>query len=393
MMSRVQHFTPSQDPAEGLGVLTVFRLIEAAMPSFFSLGRPIWIARAPGCLDVLGGLGGGRSLVLPTAEAACAAIQARDDELVRLWSPCDDDTRTQLLSVRIGDLVPPEGPIDYEEARAFLLPDPRDRWAAYLLGGLLVLSREHGLMPSKGAELLVKSDVPNRCGVGASTAVTVAALRAFALRYEVDLSEFELGRLAQLVEREVLAADARAASAMAAVLAEPGELMMLSGVAADLERRLKLPGDLEIVGLETGTTSDPTATVQSLAAEAQRAERFQELLSQPPELAARAELGDLLFTSHDAYRAAGLGSDACDLVVDFLRQRREGGGDVLGARMTGRGGGGTVLLLGPHGKVWYEALRAKKALKDASGHSGHVFRWSSPGAMSFGVIELAPKTA
>ena len=61
--------------------------------------------------------------------------------------------------------------------------------------------------------------------------------------------------------------------------------------------------------------------------------------------------------------------------------------------MTGRGGGGTVLLLGEQGKVWYEALRAKKALNQATGHSGHVFRWSSPGAAAFGEVVLEPKPA
>ena len=399
MLTRVQHFTPSQDPAEGLGVLTVFRLIEEAMPAFFAPGRPVHIARAPGRLYVLGGLGGARALTLPTAEAACAAVQARSDELVRLWSPCRDGSRTQHLSVRMSDLVRPEGPIDYEEARAFLLPYPRDRWSAYLLGGLLVLTREHGLLPPHGAEVLVNSDVPERCGVGASSAITVATLQALAQLYGLELSPYELGRLAQLVEREVFRVDSRAADAMSAVFAEPGQLLSLRGAAADLERRLQLPSDLEVVGLETGSKDAPAAVEAAVAAsdelpgEAARIERFEELLVQPPEPALRRELGDLLFESHAAYRAVGSGSDRCDLVVDFLRGRREAGGAVLGARMTGRGGGGTVLLVGEHGKVWYEALRAKKALNQATGHSGHVFRWSSPGAAAFGGIRLEPKPA
>jgi len=396
MLASVQYFTPSQDPAEGLGVLMVFRLIEEVMPAFFQQGRPIRIARAPGRLDVLGGLGGGRSpqaLSLATAEAACAAIQARDDELIRLWSPCRDGSRTQMLSVRLGDLVPPEGPIDYEEAKAFLLPDPRDRWAAYILGSLLVLSREHGLLPAHGAELLIHSDVPNRCGVASSSAVVVASLRAFALLYELDLSPGEVARLAQLVEREVLGVDGRVADAMTCVLAERGELLLLRGAAADLEQRLQVPSDLEFIGLETGTQTDVGAAEQEVDGEGDRVTRFRELLEQPPDPAHRRELGDLLFASHEAYRKAGLGSDACDLVVDFVRKRRDAGGAVLGARMTGRGGGGTVLMVGEQTKVWYEALRAKKALNEATGHSGHIFRWSSPGAASFGSIDLAPKDA
>lgn len=391
---RLKHFTPSHDPAEGLGVLTVFQLIEEAMPAFFQQGRAILVARAPGRLDVFGGLGGARSplaLALPTAEAACCAVQARDDELVRLWSPCRDGSRTQMLSVRLSDLGLPAAPIGYDEARAFLLADPRDRWAGYLVGALLVLARERAATPTCGADVLLHSDVPVRCGVGSSTAVTVAALRAFALLYGVELSAAELAQLAQAVERDLLQVDGRVGDSMAAVLAEAGEVLVLRGRTADVDARVPVPSWFEFVALETGTESDPVAVAPDDPAEHARVERFRELLQQEPSVANRTELGDLMFASHDAYGAAGLSNAACDLVVDFVRQRRAAGAGVLGARLSGRGGGGTVLLLGEHGKVWYEALRAKKALLEATGHSGHIFRWSSPGAMSFGSIELSPK--
>ena len=255
----MKHFTPSEEPAEGLGVLLLFRLIEEAMPSFFETGRPIQIARAPGRLDIMGGLGGHKaplSLSLPTSEAACAAIQARPDDLIRLWSPCRDDSRTQMLSVRIGDLGLPATPIAYDEARAFLVADPKDRWAGYILGSLLVLAREHALTPDHGAEVLLYSDVPNWCGVASSTAVTVAALRAFALQYGLDLPATEFARLAQIVEREVLRANGRVADAMTSVMAESGELLILRGAAGDVVDRVKVPADLEFVALETGTKTD-----------------------------------------------------------------------------------------------------------------------------------------
>ena len=49
-----------------------------------------------------------------------------------------------------------------------------------------------------------------------------------------------------------------------------------------------------------------------------------------------------------------------------------------------------MLVLGDQTKAWYEALRLKKALRDQTGHSAHVFRYSSPGALAFGSIELTP---
>jgi L-arabinokinase len=384
----VKHFTPSTDPAEGLGVLMLFRLIEESVPDFFQPDRRILITRAPGRLDVLGGLArdaGAPAVQIPVAEAACAAIQQRDDDLVRLWAPCRDDSRSQLLSMRLGDLGLPGAPIDDDEARALLTPDPRDRWAAYLLGSLLVLARDHGLRPERGVELLVHSDVPQRCGVASSTAVAVAALRAFALAYGLDLPPAALVDAVAAVEGGILRAPHRRRDTLAVAHAHAGELLAVDG--KGVSARLAVPSDLEIVALDSGV---PSATTDADADEAVDVARLQQLLAADPTPAHRRELGDLLFAAHESYRQAGRVEPATDFVVAAAKARRDAGGAVLGAKATGRGGGGAVLLLGEHGKVWYEALRIKKALHDKTGHSAHVFRWSSPGAFAFGAIELQP---
>ena len=390
--SCVKFFEPSTDPAEGLGVLLLFRLIEEAVPAFFRPDRRVRIVRAPGRLDVLGGLQVGAdapALQLPIAEAACIAIQERDDDLVRLWSPCRDGSRTQLLSMRLGDLGLPDAPIDYDEGHALLAGVPQDRWAAYLLGSLLVLAREHGLRPVRGVELLLHSDVPERCGVGASAAITVAALRAFALVGGLDLAPADLTRACEVVERSILRAPYRARDAATIVHAEAGELLALVG--DQFASRVAVPSDLEFVAIDSGARAAADA-VDAVGVGAPPADvaRFLALLAEPPSLAHRHELGELLFAAHAQYGAVGRVAAAADFVVATARQRRAAGGGVFGAKATGRGGGGTVLLLGEQTKVWYEALRIKKALLQETGHSGHIFRWSSPGALSFGAIELTP---
>jgi galactokinase len=387
----VRFFEPSTDPAEGLGVLMLFRLVEEAVPAFFRPDRRILVARAPGRLDVLGGLAqapDALALQLPIAEAACAAVQARDDDLVRLWSPGRDGTRTQLLSMRLHDLGLPDAPIGYGEARALFGADPRDRWAGYLLGGLLVLAREHGARIERGVELLLHSDVPERCGVGASAAISVAALRALGLAYGVELDAQALAAAATRIETEIAGAPNRARDAMAVASFAAGELLAVRGDAA--ARRIAVPSDLEFVALDSGVPSSPADADVDLG---DAIARFEALLVATPSAAHRRELGDVLFEAHEAYRAAGRTEATTDFLVEQARARREHGGAVLGAKTTGRGGGGTVLLLGEHGKVWYEALRIKKALLQHSGHSGHVFRWSSPGALAFGSIELRPTGA
>jgi L-arabinokinase len=389
---RVKYFEPSQDPAEGLGVLLLFRLIEESVPAFFAPDRRILITRAPGRLDVLGGRAPGpRSLVLqmPIAEAACLAVQPRDDDLVRLWSPCRDGSRTQMLSMALRDLGLPGQAIDYDEARALLLAEPRDRWAGHLLGAILVLARERGLVLQRGAEVLLHSDIPDGCGVAASSAITVAALRAFALLAGGDLPAPELAGLCTVVEGLVMRTPLLLADAQTVASARAGELLALRG--DTVEQSLVVPSDLEVVALDTGVVPTAPRHGGEAVADAARAERFRELWQAEPSLLHRAELGELLFAAHADYATAGRGHPVVDLVVDEARKRCVAGGALHGAKATGRGGGGTVVLLGPHGKIWYEALRIKKVLHAATGHSAHVFRWSSPGACAFGSIELRPK--
>jgi galactokinase len=483
--TRVNYFVPSETPAEGLGVMLLFRLINEAVPDFFRPDRRIHIARAPGRLDVMGGFAdysGSLVLQLPTAEAACAAVQKRDDDMLRVWSPSRDGSRTQLLSVRLGDLGLPDAPIDYAEARAFLLADPRDRWVAYLLGCLIVLARERGLRPQFGFDLLVSSDVPEGKGVSSSAAIEVATMQALAVLYGIPLQGRELALLCQMVENEVVGAPCGVMDQMTAACGQADELMALRCQPCELEGSLVVPPELEIVGLDSGVRHavsgsdygavrtgaflgarwladlrglpiraegslriaddpvwkgylancpveefrsryaaqlpdsiggaeflarfggiadalspvDPARTYAVLAPtrhpieENARVERFRELITAPLSPASREELGALMDASHVSYSACGLGNAATDFLVEQVRARQAAGAPVYGGKITGGGSGGTVVMIGERGKVWYEALRIKKALHLETGHSGHVFRWSSPGAMSFGSIELSP---
>ena len=56
---------------------------------FFRQGEPIWVARAPGRIDLMGGIAdysGATVLELPIAEATFAAVQLRLDQRVEILS-------------------------------------------------------------------------------------------------------------------------------------------------------------------------------------------------------------------------------------------------------------------------------------------------------------------
>src|SRR3954447_20127142 len=81
----------------------------------FERGTSIAIARAPGRLDVMGGIADySGSLVLerPIAEGTCAAVQALDQPRLEITS-----NGRPPLSVNIGTLISDGGPLAYDAAR------------------------------------------------------------------------------------------------------------------------------------------------------------------------------------------------------------------------------------------------------------------------------------
>jgi L-arabinokinase len=482
----MNHFEPSWLPGEGAGILHLLQVVERAVPVYFAPDRAIQVARAPGRLDVMGGIAdysGSLVLQLPLSVAACVAVQRRDDDQLHAWSPCRDGSRSTHVALRLSDLGLPDHPIAHADAQALFAATPRDRWAAYVLGAVLVLARDRHVRCDRGLSLLLSSDVPEGKGVSSSAACEVAAMRAIATLLGCALTGRELAVLCQRVENLIAGAPCGVMDQMAAACGEEGKLMALRCQPCELEGHVAVPSELELLGLDSGvrhavTGSDYAAVragafmgqriladVRGLAVaqngdlcaiddpewrgylanadvldfrarfaprlpetitgaaflaryggtadphtridparlyavrvptwhpveENARVERFRVLLAAPPTPAVQTELGDLMFASHASYSACGLGSEATDWIVDQVRERRDAGAALCGAKITGGGSGGTVAILGAKGKAWYEVLRIKKAMIERFGPSPEVFRWSSPGAMQFGSIELVPR--
>jgi galactokinase len=64
--------------------------VTVAAHDFFATEKPLWVARAPGRLDVMGGnvdYTGGMVLQGPLREAVWVAVQPRTDDLIRILNP------------------------------------------------------------------------------------------------------------------------------------------------------------------------------------------------------------------------------------------------------------------------------------------------------------------
>lgn len=226
------------------------RAREASLADFFGNADELVLARAPGRLDVLGGIAdysGSLVLELPLAEAACVAAARTSEPWVRvaslggvqrqarfsapeLWAACTSDDALRAYLAQQGASV---------------------SWAAYLLGGLSALA-ERGAQLSGGLSLLVDSAVPEGKGVSSSAAVEVAALRALCELWQVPLSGRELALSCQRLENRVVGAPCGVMDQMTSACGQAGQLLALLCQPAELRGFVAPPPGVEVFGIDSG---------------------------------------------------------------------------------------------------------------------------------------------
>ena len=75
------------------------------------------------------------------------------------------------------------------------------RWAAYVVGTLIVLMHETQTEFKEGLSLMIHSEVPDGKGVSSSAALEVATLSAVAAAYGIKLEPAQAAVLCQKVVR------------------------------------------------------------------------------------------------------------------------------------------------------------------------------------------------
>lgn len=233
-----------------------FLAVVAAHADLFDPTQPLAVARAPGRLDLMGGIAdysGSLVLELPLGLAAFAAAQASPEPSIRVRSIQADIIHAQPeVTVPLAALAPRGQVIDYPAARALLGADPHSHWAAYLIGTLIVLAHERGLLLDRGVRLLLDSRVPPGKGVSSSASIEVSAMQAVCAIFDMRLSGRELAILCQKVENLVVGAPCGVMDQMTSACGDQDALLALRCQPAELEPSVLLPADLEVWGIDSG---------------------------------------------------------------------------------------------------------------------------------------------
>lgn len=224
--------------------------------NLFDANQDLIVTRAPGRLDVMGGIAdysGSLVLQMPIREGTCVALQRDPCRVLRVVSRgAKENERCPIFEMRLDTFGGGGLAMSYPEARAFFSRDRATRWAGYVAGAFLVLMRERKVAFDDGARILVSSEVPEGKGVSSSAALEVSTMAAIAVAFEIDLQPIEIAALCQKVENLVVGAPCGIMDQMTAVHGEEDRLMALLCQPAVLQGMVDIPDDLCVWGLDSG---------------------------------------------------------------------------------------------------------------------------------------------
>lgn len=248
-----------------------------AAAGLFNWEEDIYVARAPGRLDVVGGIAdysGSLVLQMPIREACHVAVQKMQPSKQRLWKHAQarQDAKGQgptpvlqivsygselsnrgpTFDMDISDFMDGDQPISYEKAKGYFARDPSQRWAAYVAGTILVLMKELNIRFDSSISMLVSSAVPEGKGVSSSASVEVASMSAIAAAHGLNISSRDLAILCQKVENSVVGAPCGVMDQMASACGEANKLLAMVCQPAEVLGLVDIPSHIRFWGIDSG---------------------------------------------------------------------------------------------------------------------------------------------
>ncbi|XP_052620292.1 L-arabinokinase [Lactuca sativa] len=248
-----------------------------AAAALFNWEEEIYVARAPGRLDVVGGIAdysGSLVLQMPIREACHVAVQKIQPAKQRLWKHAQarqqakGQKQTPVLQIvsygselsnrgptfdmDISDFMDGGKPISYEKAKHYFSQDTSQRWAAYVAGAIIVLMKELNVRFESSISMLVSSAVPEGKGVSSSASVEVATMSAIAYAHGLNISPRELALLCQKVENYVVGTPCGVMDQMTCACGEENKLLAMICQPAEVLGLVDIPSHIQFWGIDSG---------------------------------------------------------------------------------------------------------------------------------------------
>lgn len=229
------------------------RLHALALP-YIDMQRPRIIGRAPGRLDVMGGIAdysGSLVLQLPLAEATYALVQMRrDGQVVVISGATNDLSGPNMVEMPIAEIY--RYVADTTALRQMLTANPDTAWASYLLGVVAIVARQANVFLYDGITIVIDSQVPLGKGVSSSAAIEVAAMRAMLALVGHHIDGRTLAIWSQMVENHIVGAPCGIMDQMTSACGAANQLLALRCQPAELLDAVALPDSICVWGIDSG---------------------------------------------------------------------------------------------------------------------------------------------
>ncbi|MBY0497974.1 MAG: galactokinase [Cyanobacteria bacterium] len=322
-------------------------------------------------------------LPMPIPQRTTVTVRRRSDYLVRASSTA---MQPSMVEYEIGD-----------EARG-------SGWLDYVQGVTYVLART-GRCALTGFDLTIDSSVPPGAGVSSSAALSVALLRALRIMCRFTIGDLEIAQLAQRVETEFIGAPIGIMDQMSCSLGHPDKALFIDTRSLHYER-IKWPPHAGLIVINSGIVHAHAggeyavrrresfsaaallgvrylrdATLDSLervrlpspldrrarhviTENARVLEAVQALRDRDPD-----RLGELFNASHLSMKHD---YETSTPEIDTLVEIAQADPGVYGARLTGGGFGGSVVMIAHAGRAAAAADRIATAYTKTAGIPGTV---------------------
>ncbi len=217
--------------------------------------RPVWVARVPARLDVMGGIAdySGANVCEGTlGQGILVAVQPRLDRLLRIRSISLEPRNLPAETYLPLDLLEARGkPVSYDEVRVLVRDNPLAAWAAYAGGSLFALIKEEKLRLRRGFDLLLLSAVPMNAGIASSAAVEMGTLCAFDACLGLGLGAARIARLGQIAENRVVGAPCGIMDQIAIASGRRGQLVHVLCRPGSVVGTVAIPEGTGFVGINS----------------------------------------------------------------------------------------------------------------------------------------------
>ena len=234
---------------------------------FFDKKENIFISRAPGRLDVMGGMAdysGATVFESTIEEAVFCAVQKRSDKKIIIQSDgMDDNDFAYAGTFLLSDLYDGKEPASYEKVHKKFNGTEKNHWLTFPAGAFSVIMKEKGFDFPSGANIYLQSSVPMGKGVSSSAAFEISLLKAIVEAYKIPASHREIPYWAHLLENNVVGSPCGMMDQYASSHGMKGFLLPIVCQPDTVLDPVPVKEDITIVGIDTGIR--PKLTKQNYA--------------------------------------------------------------------------------------------------------------------------------